>query len=181
MLPSLLLTAWLCTGASPAEAAREAALKAAFPTAERFVATDVLLTDEMAARLAAVSRARVDVRLVTFYSARRGTETLGYVVLHTHRVRTKNQMLAVSFELDGRIHQVQSAAFHEPSEYQPTEAWLAQLKGKTAGDRLAVGVDIDGITGASLSTRTTAEHARWLLAMFKEIIAVRPAHTERQK
>lgn len=171
MLSALALTVYLCAGASPADQARQAALQAAFPAAERFEAHDVLLTEEQAARLAAVARARVDARLVTFYAARRGAETLGYVVLHTHRVRTKNQVLAVSFELDGRLHQVQIAAFHEPSEYRPGEAWLARLSGKTSRDRLAVGMDLDAISGASLSTRTTAEQTRWLLAAFQETIA----------
>lgn len=171
------LAVLVCAGGG-SDQAREQVLRAAFPAAERFLPSDVLLTDDMAARLAQVSRARVDVRLVTFYAAMKGADALGYLVIHSHRVRTKNQTLAVSFEPDGRLRQVQIVAFHEPPEYRATDAWLDALKGKRAGDPVSVGVDLDPISGATLSTRTTAEQARWLLAAFKETVSARAARTE---
>ena len=178
MTTLVALSVSLVLAASPADDARDGALRAAFPAAERFVPTDVLLTDAMAAKLSELARARVDARLVTFYAAMRGADTLGYVVLHSHRVRTRNQTLAVSFETDGRLHQVQVVAFHEPPEYRLSDRWLEQLKGKGPQDRLSVGVDLDPISGATLSARGTAEQARWLLAAFRETVAARAARTE---
>lgn len=146
----------------------QTALKALFPEAERFTPRDVFLSEEQAARLQEVARAKITERMVTFYVATTGQRTLGYVVLHTHKVRTKNETLAVGFEPDGRIKRVDLALFLEPPEYEPTRKWLSQLDGATTASRLAVGDDLDVVTGASLSTRSVAETARWLLQAFKE-------------
>ena len=146
-------------------------LEQLFPEADRFTAQDVLLTDEMAQRLSQLAHAKVPERLVTFYEATRVGVVLGYAVLHTHRVRTKNETLAVAFEPDGRLKQLQVVVFLEPPEYQPPPRWLAQLEGKTTGDRLMVGDDLLPISGATLSARGIAEQTRWLLQAFKAAVA----------
>ncbi len=143
------------------------------PEADAVTAQDVLLTDEVAARLERLARARVKERLVTFYTARRGGAVAGYAVIHAHVVRTKRETLALAFEPDGRIRRVSILAFLEPAEYRPSDRWLARLAGKGSADRLAVGDDVAPITGATLSARGIAEQARWLLAALKE--AVLPA------
>lgn len=168
--PSPLLAALAVAalaGPSPslgAPGSREAvALRAIFPEAERFEARDLLLDDETAARLAEVARARVGERMVTFYTAHRGGEVVGYAAIHTHVVRTKRETFAIAFEPDGRIRRIVVLAFLEPPEYQPSERWLAQFRGKGEKNRLAVGDDLAPIAGATLSARGIAERSRWLL------------------
>jgi len=168
--PSLLLAALAAAalaGPTPPSAGRpprEAeALRAIFPEAERLEPRDLLLDDEAAARLAELARARVADRMVTFYTARRGGEVAGYAAIHTHVVRTKRETFAIAFEPDGRIRRIVILAFLEPPEYQPAERWLAQLQGRGAKDRLAVGDDLAPIAGATLSARGIAERSRWLL------------------
>ena len=139
------------------------ALRAVFPEAERFAADDVLLTEEMAERLDRLARSRIRDRMVTFYTALRGAEVLGYAVVQSHVVRTKRETLLVAFEPDGRIRRITVLAFLEPPEYEPSRRWLAQLEGKGTADRLAVGDDVAPITGATLSARGVAEQSRWLL------------------
>lgn len=141
----------------------EGALRALFPEVEHFEARDVLLGDEMAAQLQALARARVAERVVTFYTAFRGGQVLGYAAIHSHVVRTKRETFALAFEADGRIRRIVVLAFLEPPEYRPPERWLAQFQGKGERDRLAVGDDVAAITGATLSARGIAERSRWLL------------------
>ncbi|MEW6433452.1 MAG: FMN-binding protein [Myxococcota bacterium] len=161
---ALLVTILLLPAAAAAQTARaEAALKALFPDAERFTPRDVFLTEEMAARLEKLARVKVTERMVTFYVAARGETTLGYAALHTHRVRTKNETLAIGFEPDGRLKRIDVAVFLEPEEYLPTPKWLAQFAGKTAEDRLGLGDDVSVLSGATLSARSISETARWLL------------------
>lgn len=160
---------WASGGAAQAPAAPGAALggpevlRAVFPEADHVDSDDVLLTPEMAKRLDDLARSHIPERMVTFYTARRGTAVLGYAVLQSHVVRTKRETLLVAFEPDGRLRKVQVVAFLEPPEYKPSERWLAQFQGKGAGDRLAVGDDLAFISGATLSARGVAEQARWLL------------------
>lgn len=152
----------------------QAALEALFPEATRFAAKEVFLTDEVAARLQDLARTRISERLVTFYVATGGGRTFGYVVLHTHKVRTKNETLAVGFEPDGRIKRIDVALFLEPEEYEPPQRWLAQFDGASPASRLNLGDDLDVISGASLSARGVAETARWLLQVFKEAEVAAP-------
>ena len=146
----------------------EAAIRAIFPEADGIEAKDVLLTDELVARIEGLARARVKERLVTFYTARRGGAVAGYAVIHGHVVRTKRETLSIAFEPDGRIRKITVLAFLEPEEYRPSERWLAQFRGKGAADRLAVGQDIAPITGATLTARGIAEESRWLLQALRE-------------
>jgi hypothetical protein len=164
---ALLAVASLAWGA-PARAEAPPAgkpdpLRTIFPDADRFEAADVILTDEMARRLDDLARSRIPERMVTFYTARRASEVLGYGVLQSHVVRTKRETLLVAFEPDGRIRRIVVLSFLEPPEYKPSERWLGQFAGKAATDRLAVGDDLAPISGSTLSARGVAEQARWLL------------------
>jgi hypothetical protein len=166
-VPALLVVAALAWGA-PARAEAPPAgkndpLRTLFPDADRFDAADVILTDEMARRLDELARSRIPERMVTFYTARRASEVLGYGVLQSHVVRTKRETLLVAFEPDGRIRRIVVISFLEPPEYKPSERWLAQFAGKGPTDRLAVGDDLAPISGSTLSARGVSEQGRWLL------------------
>jgi hypothetical protein len=166
---SLLLLALVALPAAAQSTRVQAALSALFPEAKRFTAKDVFLTEEVATKIQAQARTRIHERMVTFYvAAGAAGDTLGYVVVHTHQVRTKNETLAIGLEPDGSIRRIDVALFLEPAEYEPPPKWLAQFKGKTASARLAVGDDLDVISGASLSARSVTETARWLLRVFPE-------------
>ncbi len=158
--------------AAPVAGKEEAAIRAVFPAADAIEAKDVILTDEMVGRIERLARSRVKERLVTFYTARRGAEVLGYAVIHSHVVRTKRETLSVAFEPDGRLRKITVLAFLEPSEYRPSDRWLAQLSGKGPADRLAVGQDLAPISGATLTARGVAEESRWLLQTLREAMGV---------
>ena len=160
--------------AVPVAEKEQAALRAVFPEAERFEARDVIIDDATAARIERLARVRVRDRLVTFYRALKGAELLGYGAIHSHIVRTKRETLSIAFAPDGRIRKIVVVSFLEPKEYEPSPRWLAQLEGKGAGDRLAVGQDLAPITGATLTARGVAEEARFLLHALREAAGVGP-------
>jgi hypothetical protein len=164
VLSMVVALAWSASARAQAPgAAKPDPLRAAFPDAERFEATDVLLSDEMARKLDDLARSKIPERMVTFYAARKGDAVLGYAVLQSHVVRTKRETLMLAFEPDGRIRRIVVVSFLEPPEYKPSERWLAQFSGKGAIDRLSVGDDLAPISGSTLSARGVAEQSRWLL------------------
>jgi hypothetical protein len=161
-------------GVSAAEKER-GVLAAVFPEADDFAARDVVLTDELVARIEKLARAKVKERLVTFYTARKAGAVVGHAVIHSHVVRTKRETFAIAFEPDGRIRRITVIAFLEPDEYRPPDRWLAQFGGKGPDDRLAVGQDLAPITGATLTARGIAEESRWLLQALKvAVLEVKP-------
>jgi hypothetical protein len=151
----------------------EAVIRSVFADADRVEPRDVILTDDLVARIERLGRARVKERLVTFYTARKGGAVAGYAVIHSHVVRTKRETFLIAFEPDGRIRRISVLAFLEPQEYKPSDRWLRQFEGKGASDRLAIGDDIAPITGATLTARGIAEESRWLLQALREAAGVK--------
>ena len=171
---AVALAAAAAAAAAQAPGKDEAVVRSLFPDAERVETKDVILTDAMVSRIEQLARAKVKERLVTFYTARKGADALGYAVIHSHVVRTKRETFAIAFEPDGRIRKISVLSFLEPAEYKPSERWLRQFDGKGPKDRLAVGDDIAPISGATLSARGIAEESRWLLQALHEAVGVKP-------
>jgi len=170
-LAALLLPS-LSAGAEASGPKDEAVVRAEFPDAETVTVRDVVLTDDLVRRVEQLARARVNERLVTFYTATKGGVPLGHAVIHSHVVRTKRETFAIVFEPDGRIRRIRVLAFLEPAEYRPSDRWLAQFQGKGPSDRLAVGQDLAPISGATLTARGVAEESRWLLQALREAAGV---------
>ncbi len=57
--------------------------------------------------------------------------------------------------------------FAEPREYLPPGKWLQRLDGWPLNDNLHLKKGIDGITGATLSSRAAVNAARRSLALWK--------------
>jgi len=97
----------------------------------------------------------------------RGEKLLGYFVIDVHNVRTKSEALLVAVDAQGRVSQVRVLAFHEPIDYKPVQRWYDAFAGKKIGDDLRVGYDVDAVSGATLTTRSTSAAVRRVLAYHK--------------
>lgn len=89
----------------------------------------------------------------------------GYGFFHTERVRTKEQTLFIVVTPDEKIRDVVLISFYEPDDYAPTDRWLKLLLGKSKSDALTPGVDLPAISGATLTTRSSADTAKLSLAL----------------
>jgi transcriptional regulator of nitric oxide reductase len=150
---------------------RESALKIAFPNADHVEARDLLLTPAEAAQVARQAGVEDGARLVTVYAGFRGGESLGWAFLDTHDVRTLPETLLVVLEPDGRVRGTHLLAFHEPLEYRPAERWLARFAGQALDRELAVGREVDGISGATITARAVTSAVRRLLAVWEVRLA----------
>lgn len=81
-----------------------------------------------------------------------------------HRVRTLREALFVVVGADGRIAAIEVLAFAEPRSFAPRARFLAQFVGRRLDDDLQPGRGIDGMTGATLTTRAVNGGARRALA-----------------
>jgi Na+-transporting NADH:ubiquinone oxidoreductase subunit NqrC len=79
-------------------------------------------------------------------------------------VRTKGQEIMLVVDDKGVIQDLVVCAFDEPIKYKPSAKWYAQFKGKKLDDKLQLKQDIHGVSGATLTARSTTEAARELLA-----------------
>lgn len=70
------------------------------------------------------------------------------------------------FDLRGRVRDVQIMTYREPyGDGIRDRRFLDQLLGKGTGDGLKPGIDVDGVTGATISVRATTVAARRALVL----------------
>ena len=147
------------------------ALDLAFPEADRVSKITHVLSVEEAREVERLSGSSLESRLVTLYNAWRGDELLGHIHIEVHTVRTRPEGLMIALDPQGRVVQLRVLAFQEPLDYMPVSRWYALFRGKTAKDRLRVGYDIDGVTGATLTTRATAGAVKRMFAYHQMLLA----------
>ena len=130
---------------------QEQAANAMFPAADRFEAKQVALS---AAQLQQLAAQGVPARSVVWHArvARRGDETLGFVVVDNVVGKFELISYAVGISLDGSVKQVEILSYRESHGHEVRlPAWRKQFVGKTAASLLHVGDDIANISGATLS------------------------------
>ncbi len=156
---------------------RSEALELAFPDAERVESRTFVLTDAQAERVEALSRAPLDSRLVTIYTAQGEGGVLGHALIDVHRVRTTAEGLLVVLAPGGEIRNLRLLAFHEPVEYAPSPRWLEQFRGHALSDRLRVGGDIHAIAGSTLTSRAVTQAARRAAALYEVLLRIDTSDT----
>lgn len=162
---SLLLTGH-GGGAGNVYMKKDTALEAAFPDAARVERKTLYFGEDDIERLEQRARQKVDSALYTVYIGYDAQgDALGYAFIDTREVRTKPATYMVVLDPGGEVRETRILAWMEPPEYEPNSRWLAQFTGQTAGARLKPGDDVDGISGATLSTRMLSAGVRLVLAV----------------
>jgi uncharacterized protein with FMN-binding domain len=77
--------------------------------------------------------------------------------------------LMVVLTPEGEVRNVYTLAFHEPPEYQPPERWFEQLTKKPIAE-LDFNKGIQGVSGATLSTRAAVNSVRKVLAVYLTMV-----------
>ena len=143
---------------------REEALASVFPEAT-VTAERIFLTDAQAARVAELSRTEVRTKLYARYVATRNGEIVGRAYIDSHQVRTKNQSLLVSLNVNGRVRRIDVTAFLEPPEYIAGASWLRQFYDKSLNDDLAIQRSIRPLAGATLTAQAVNAAVRRVMSI----------------
>lgn len=146
------------------------ALALAFPGADRIEKRSVVLDDAQAATVEKLSGAKLESRIVTLHEGFRGEQRLGYALIDIHTVRTLPEAFMVVLSPEGHVAGLRMLAFYEPSEYKPSERFLAQFDARALGPELRLGGAIHGIAGSSLSSRAVTLGVRRSLALYEVLV-----------
>ena len=131
--------------------------------------------DEQIAKIQALAKTKLESGLFSFYVSKTQDKINRYVAIETNNVRTKPETLMIVLSADGQLQDVVTLAFHEPPEYQPPEHWYSSLfKRPLAAMDFSQGVD--GISGATLSTRSALTSIRKVMAMYEIMIKPQESH-----
>ncbi|NOT12321.1 MAG: FMN-binding protein [Methylococcaceae bacterium] len=125
--------------------------------------------DQQAIKIQTLAKIKLDSGLFTFYVGKNQGKVLGYAAIETVTVRTKPETLMIVLTQDGELRDVYTLAFHEPPEYQPPERWFKQLNKRPLAE-LDFNKGVDGISGATLSTRAAVSSVRKVMAIYQIMI-----------
>jgi hypothetical protein len=121
------------------------------------------------AKIEAEAHTKLESGLFTFYVGKSQGKLLGYAAIETETVRTKPETLLIVLSPEGEVRSVTLLAFHEPPEYQPPERWFEQFNKRALAD-LEFSKGIQGISGATLSTRSALTSVRKVLAIYQILL-----------
>lgn len=131
--------------------------------------------DEQMTAIQKDAKVKLDSGMFTFYVGKQNEKILGYAAIETITVRTKPETLLIVLTPEGELRKVVTLAFHEPPEYQPPERWFEQLNGKLLVD-LDFNKGIQGVSGATLSTRAAVNSVRKVLAIYHAMLKSQGKH-----
>ena len=124
---------------------------------------------QQSAAIQKTAKVKLESGMFTFYVGKQQGKILGYAAIETMTVRTKPETLMIVLSPAGEVRKVVTLAFHEPPEYQPPERWFEQLNGKPLAD-IDFNKGIQGISGATLSTRAAVNSVRKVLAVYLQMV-----------
>ncbi len=129
----------------------------------------LFLSKEERKRIQQLARVKLDSSLFTFYVGKKAGKIIGYAAIESRQVRTQPETLLIVLNAQGQLIQVETLAFHEPSEYQLSTRWFTQLFNLPLAE-LTTGTGIQGVSGATLSTRAAIDSVRKVLAIYQILL-----------
>jgi len=145
------------------------ALELAFGKSAQVEQLSLFPDEQQIAKIEELAKVKLDTGLFTFYVGKDQGKILGYAAIETGTVRTKPETLLIVLTPDGELRNVTTLAFHEPPEYQPPERWFEQLYKRPLAD-MDFNKGVDGISGATLSTRATVSSVRKIMAIYQVLV-----------
>jgi hypothetical protein len=165
----IFLTSWLVLS-NVAQAtvfySKEEAFELAFGKGAEVEPQALFLTDEQAEKIEKMAQVKLDSKLFTLHVGKRGGQILGYAAIESHNVRTQPETVLILLSPSGELVRVEMLAFHEPPEYQPPSRWFERLYRRPIGE-LRLNQGVDGISGATLSSRASLDGIRKVLAIYQ--------------
>ena len=149
---------------------KQEAMELAFGTEAQVESLSLFLKADETRRIQQLARVKLDSSLFTFYVGKKAGEIFAYAAIETHKVRTKPETLLVVLNAQGKLTQVETLAFHEPPEYEPSKRWYAQLFNLPL-EEISFRKKVQGISGATLSSRASLDSVRKVLAVFQVMVA----------
>ncbi len=125
--------------------------------------------DPQIEKIQQMSKVKLESGMFSFYVGKDNEKILGYAAIESTTVRTKPETLMIVLTPEGELKSVTTLAFHEPPEYQPPESWFNQLLKKPLVD-IDFSKGVQGISGATLSTRANVNSVRKVMAIFQVMV-----------
>lgn len=145
------------------------ALELAFGKGAQVEQLSLFPDEQQTAKIQELAKVKLESGLFTFYVGKDQGKIMGYAAIETGTVRTKPETLMIVLTPEGELRNVHTLAFHEPPEYQPPEQWYEKLQKRPLAE-MDFNKGIDGISGATLSTRAAVNGIRKVMAIYEVMV-----------
>ena len=146
------------------------AMKNAYPQATKIQKKNILLNNTKASHIANEAKQKLDSKIFRIFRAYKNDKVLGFGVLVSKKVRSKNAVVLYMISSDSILKSIEVIAFNEPMEYLPSSNWSSQFKNISTSTMLRTSKEIPTITGATLSARSITDSSRLAFALYNEIL-----------
>jgi hypothetical protein len=173
LLPALLT---LCVAAAPLAAraevilAQDEAMEAAFGAGAQITSHTKKISSDQKIEIEELAQTKLTSLFLHYYEGRRNGEFLGYAVIDSRVMRTNLAVFMVVISKDLVVQKVILLAFHEPSDYQPTDSWLKLLEGPRPMEDLVPGQGLAPIAGSTLTVNGLSDGVRAVRASFEVLL-----------
>ena len=107
-----------------------------------------------------------------FYVASTAGRVDGYAIIDDELGQTEPITFGVKLSPDGVVERAEVLIYREPrGDEVRSRRFLDQLRGKTVQKPCRAGVDIDAVSGATISSHSLANGVRRALVLFDELVA----------
>ncbi len=145
------------------------ALKLVFPKSEKIITEQKQLTDEQIKKVANLLRVQVSKEQV-FFRATTTNLLDGYAMIINEVGKDQYITFIVALTPEFKVSRVALMIFRETRGWEVQDARFSnQFKNKTSKDRLLIGADIVGITGATLSARAFCRGTKKALVLCETV------------
>jgi Na+-translocating ferredoxin:NAD+ oxidoreductase RnfG subunit len=112
---------------------------------------------------------------ITFYFAMKDGKKVGVALIEVHPGKWGPVKYIVTLDLTGKVTNLAVMSYVE-QRGRPiaTRRFLDQFLGKTAESQIMVGRDIDGVSGATISSRATAFAVKKVIVLYETIFPPTP-------
>ena len=165
----LLLLSFVTPGFAEIFYSKNESMELAFGKGTQVELLSLFPDENQVAKIQQDARVKLDSGLFTFYVGKDQGNILGYAAIETITVRTKPETLMIVLTAQGELRNVYTLAFHEPPEYQPPERWFEQLYKRPLAE-MDFNKGVDGISGATLSTRAAINSIRKVMAIYQVMV-----------
>ena len=140
--------------------AKDEALEIAFPVGTAIQERTVMLSGDQREAIETLSQSKLTSNLFHYYEGRKDGAVTGYAVIDSRIMRTNLAVFMVVLSKDLVVEKVVLLAFHEPSDYQPTDSWLKHFEGDRPIEDLIPGQGLPPIAGSTLTVNGLSDGVR---------------------
>lgn len=169
LLLTLLLISLASNSYSKIYYSKNEALELAFGKDATVEVASLFPDETQMAQIQQLAKIKIESGLFSFYVGKDKGKLLGYAAIESETVRTKPETIMIVLSPTGELSAVHLLAFHEPPEYQAPQRWFDALIKKPLTE-LELNKGVDGISGATLSTRSALNSVRKAMAFYEIMV-----------